>query len=254
MTATDHRPATRSRPVTRHLLHGQLSGIGWLFGMYVGAVVAVGIAIHLIGSVTGSIWSGALQLPRWFALAMGVYCTAIYLPVYVAHGRTRREVGEATAIFAAAFSAVVAVLLTSGFAFEAGLYHLLGWEALLPDPHPLGSVAAAGATLAQQAAALLLYVAVGALFGAAFYRGAGQGLASLPVGVALLAATELLIGVGAGTGVAREIPSLGPIPLPSALAAPSVGLGALLWSLGVGVAAVSTWRLVRDMPVKPRSS
>lgn len=246
-TTTDQRqmtPARMGNPVARHLQRTQLRDIVWLWLMFVAATILVGAVLHSLVDVGDSIWSTASIAGYWFALGMGVYLTAVYLPVYVAHGRTRREVYRGSARFAVVFAAVLGMLLTAGYAIEAGLYRVAGVASQLPDPHPLGSPGLAMTTLAEQAVGILVYLAVGALGGAGFYRMWLIGMATIPVGLGLLFVYSW----------ASETDKLGPLPDWAAGDPPAVALALLVGVVVTLVAAALTWAIVRDVPLRPRSS
>jgi hypothetical protein len=106
-------------------------------------LLTIGIAIR--ADITRSVWDPAATVVRWFALGYGLYLLNRLLPVYVAHGRTRREYLRSIAVFVAGAGAVVAALLTLGLALEAVLYRVMEWpqrvapERLFdaPDQYPL---------------------------------------------------------------------------------------------------------------------
>lgn len=242
MTAVD--TARPSRPIVmRHLLRTQLVGLEfWLAGFFA-VVLLVGIGIHLVLEVTGSVWSGAIQFLRWYAIGMGVYLTAVYLPLYLAHGRTRREIATGSA----AFSFILAVWLGAGvllgYALEAVLYRMIGWTDLLPDPHPVGSLAEIATTFAEQGVTFLVWLAVGALGGAAFYRSALLGLVAVPVGLALLA-VPLAVNIIGDSGLSELLPTLTRIADGPPLAGIAAGLAAALLAMAL------TWPVIRDTPMR----
>lgn len=233
---------TRELLVARHLVRSQLFGLEVLLVAFMLVVAAVGLAIHLIVGLSGSVWAGAVQFMRWFSVGMGVYLTAVYLPVYVAHGRTRREIAMGSAIFALLLAAWLGAAVLVGSALEVGVYRLLGWAALLPDPHPVGSLAQIATTFAEHSTAFLIWLCAGALGGAAFYRSPVIGLAVAPFALALLGLAELL----------RDRP----LPfdaLPDAIADPTLPV---VVSVGLAAAAAAmalTWPIIRDVPLRPRA-
>lgn len=190
-------------------------------------------------------WEVGTQLVRWFG-AIGVYTTAIYLPLCVAYGRTRREVAVDSAIFAGVYAALVGVLITVGFALEALIYRRAGWSQLLSNVHLFDAPDQYHLVLFEHVVVLSVWVAAGAMLGAAFYRSDGLGMVSIPVGLAAVILTE----VGTGPGY------LGPPPPPllelgglelgtfSPLAAAATAL------LCCGVLAAITWLIVRDLPIR----
>jgi hypothetical protein len=243
MTATD---ASRQDLVFRHLCRGQVLGMELLFAGYVLAVAVFGLVVHLTVGIQGDIWNPAISLMRWFSVGMGVYLTAVYQPVYVAHGRTRREVAIGSAGFSLVWAAWITVAALIGFAIEAGVFHLLGWSELLLDPHPLGSVTAGAQAFALHAATFLTFTAVGALAGAAFYRDGRLGIVSVPVGLAMIAASEILIADNPIT----SLPFIDEVVPAIQTEAGQVVMNLLLSA----VAMALTWPIVRDIPLRNRSA
>ncbi len=80
-------------------------------------------------------WEIASQPPRWFVAAMGVYLTAVYLPLYIAHGFTRRESARQLAVAAAGTVVLLAALMTLGYAIERVVYRRAGWPQVLLQSH-----------------------------------------------------------------------------------------------------------------------
>lgn len=236
---------TPTRPrhlVFGHLVRGQLVGLEVLLGWFVLAVAAFGLVVHLITGLERGIWGGATLLIRWFAVGMGVYLTAVYLPMYVAHGRTRREVAVGGAGFSVLLAGWLGVAVLVGFAIEAGVYHLLGWSELLSGAHPLSSAAQAARTLVEHSVTFLVLITLGALGGAAFYRDGRLGVAVLPLGVAMLAVSQMLLSDEAVELIAFVLTDPG---LPSVL---------LIDLACVAIAGALTWRIVRDLPLRNRNT
>jgi surface polysaccharide O-acyltransferase-like enzyme len=80
------------------------------WAVFAAAVVALTFALDLRVDLDRSVWDPAVSAARWFALGYGVYLVNRLLPVFVAHGRTRREFAASIAVF------MVAALLALGVA------------------------------------------------------------------------------------------------------------------------------------------
>jgi hypothetical protein len=80
------------------------------WAVFAAAVVALTFALDLRVDLDRSVWDPAVSVARWFALGYGVYLVNRLLPVFVAHGRTRREFAASIAVFMVAASAMVAAL------------------------------------------------------------------------------------------------------------------------------------------------
>jgi hypothetical protein len=109
----------RTWSIARLLFATQLPFLVIVWVVFAAAVVVLTVAIHVLGTVSRSVWDPAVTVVRWFALGYDVYLVHRLLPVLVAHGRTRREFLRSIALFVAAAGAVVAALLAAGFASRA---------------------------------------------------------------------------------------------------------------------------------------
>lgn len=233
------------RSVRHHVLSTQLPGIWWLFGFYLLAVAVIGVAIHLFAGISGSIWSGALQPPRWALLGWSASLAASQLPVYVAHGRTRRETITALQSFVVVSAVAVGALVVLGFAVESGVYRLLGWSDLLDDTHAARSLAALGVAWVDQSLRLGVWAALGLVGGVAFYRGNGLGAAVIPLGLLAIGATETTAVVPRSGSLPPFLERLGDV-------APPVGIGIPL--VIIVLALLATRQVARDVPLRPRTT
>lgn len=240
--STDTLARPHARRVGRHLIRTQIRGLEVLLALGMGVVAIIGVILHLTVGLDQGIWSFAIQFLRWYALAMGIYCTAVYLPIYVAHGRTRREVATGSLAFALTLAPWLTAAVLLGYAIEAGVYHLLGWGAMLPDPHPLGSLGATATTIAVQAPTFLAWIAIGALAGAAFYR-------DVRLGIALLLPGLLLVGTSATLLQAEDL-TLVPIVGDLFSADPGTAVTVIVNLAIAAVASAGAWLVVRDLPLR----
>ncbi len=153
------------------------------------------------------------------------------------------------AIFAALYAVLVAVLVTMGFAIETIVYRLAGWTQGLDSIHLFDAADQHHLVFTENLIVLVVWVAAGAMLGAAFYRNGGLGMALLPVGLAAVMVVE------AGTGPGY----FGPLP-PPLLEVTGLELGGFS-VLGAAATAPAccvvlgaiAWRTVRDVPVRPEA-
>ena len=85
------RAGDRDQAIARLLFATHLPFLAMVWAVFAAAVLVLIIGIDLLGTVTRSVWDPAVSMVRWFALGYGAYLINRLLPVYVAHGRTRRE-------------------------------------------------------------------------------------------------------------------------------------------------------------------
>ena len=115
------------RAVLRFPVDGFIFFIAMLWVPYFVVVTAITIAINVFGTVSTSMWDPATQIIRWFAFGIGAWMVYVYLPVYIAHGVTRRTYAVKALGFTVAFSTLLAALTTLGFAAERIIYDIGGW-------------------------------------------------------------------------------------------------------------------------------
>jgi hypothetical protein len=238
--------------IARHRLSLDIPATAFLWTIFAVIVAAVGVAMAGLDAVTGSVWEPAARIPRWFAAAVGASFTWSSLPVYLAHGYTRREFATQMPVFIAGLAATLALLMTVGFAVERILFRAAGLPAVLSRAHLFVSSDQFLLVLAEFLLLLPVWVVSGALVGAGFARNTGLGMLLVPTALVMVTVAEFVAGpgylappiFGLASLVARVLPAFGQAggSLPTALAA-CVGV------FGLGTAGV--WAVIHDIPVRP---
>jgi hypothetical protein len=72
--------------------------------------------------VTQSVWDPIAGLSTWLLAFVGGYYLHTYVPMFVTHGRTRRESAIGAEVFGGVLVVLMAALATIGFALERALY------------------------------------------------------------------------------------------------------------------------------------
>ncbi|MCO1574470.1 hypothetical protein M8C13_01695 [Crossiella sp. SN42] len=211
----------------------------WLaFAVVIGLVLA---AIAVFGTVTGSVWDTAVQFTMWFAFGFTAWLTYTYLPVYVAHGITRREYAARVAGFVGGLAVLMAVLTAIGYLAEAGVYALADWPHVLAGERHFRSATEVPLVLLVQLLNFGAVSATGALLAAVSYRNHLFGvLLVLPVAAVAVGAANVVTGTGAGVFLGKFV-QLGPASL--AVGTP-VCLALIALLLG------GTWLLLRDADIR----
>lgn len=232
--------------VLRHRL--RIDGAGALVlgvGFFL-AVTALTVAVSFVADeIRISGWEVGTHVVRWFVGAMGVYVTAVYLPLYVVHGRTRAEVARQMAVFGVVYAALVGLVVAVGFALEGLIYRLADWPQVLEGPHLYAAPDQYHLILLEHTLLFGAWMAGGALLGAAFYRSGLLGGAMIPLAVVAVAVTENVVGPR----------YFGPLP-PPLLEFAGLGLDASHPALAtvatvacIAVVTAGTWLMVRDVPI-----
>lgn len=213
----------------------------WLCLAAAVALVVIGIAV--LGTVTGSVWDYANSVTTWFSLGFTSWLTYTYLPVYLAHGITRREYIRLVLGFVLLLTAQLAVLNTVAYLAEAGVFALADWPQEFAPQRQFSSVGELPTLLLTQLLAICAHSALGAVLGAAFYRENGVGLLLILPGLAAMALVNSSTGVWTRT-FSGDLDWL----MPSSPAA-----GALICLALIGLEFAAVWLLLRRAPARPVS-
>lgn len=231
------------RPLLRVLLtsHISLALILWVPLMIVVALVITGV--HVWGEIDRSIWHYvASQVPRWFALSLGVDAVTTYLRLNLAHGRTRRDFLRQLWPYLVGLAVCLAVLVTISYQLERGVYALAGWDHRIVFPTLYGGTDNVLGLIGVYALMLMLWAVAGVLLAAAFTRNVLLGVLTIPLGLVIAAPSEALVGL-------EGVPLLD--RLTESLQFPVVAAVALSLACGL-VGCVATWGIVRDIPLREK--
>ncbi|GGS93303.1 hypothetical protein GCM10010156_59440 [Planobispora rosea] len=226
------------------LLAAQIYFAGILWAAFYAVTTLITICIAIFGTLDRSVWEGATQVPRWFALFVGVALVREFLPLYIAHGQTRRQFGAQAAVTVALYAPVLSALLVVGYLLETLLYSVAGWTQELARPHLFASPTQVPLVFTEYLVEFLVWIVAGTFMGAAFYRWQGGGLLSIPFGIGLVVLGEAAIG--ADLRLPFISMPLGVVSTPTVLTALATGLGCFLLGLAM------TWPIIRDVPLRNR--
>jgi hypothetical protein len=249
MSTSDH---PRTWPIARHRLATDIAGAAFLWVFFaLGVAVLCGV-VSLITTVRISAWEQAAQIPRWFAGGMGVYMTWFYLPLYIAHGYTRREFAVQIPVVIAAFATTLAALMTVGYLIETFAYRMAGWTQALTRTHLFAAPDQVPLVFSEFWLVFLVWTLAGLLVGAGFYRNGGLGLLTIPIGLTMLGVVEYAVGDGIGPmpfgflrGLLRPLSTIDPGSLLTV---------ALLTAAVLAVGTALTWAIIRDLPVRSKAA
>jgi hypothetical protein len=234
----------RTWSIARMLFAGQLPFLLLAWVVFAAAVLVLTFAIDLRVTITRSVWDPAATIVRWFALGYGFYFINSLLPVYVAHGRTRREFLRGLALFLVVGAAMVAALLTIGFALEGVLYRAMDWTHEVAPERLFDAAGPWPLVFLSYWAMLLIWTTIGVLLAAGFYRSGGGELVVILLALAMVVVTGYGIGFD-GLPFVAGVVDVADVPLAETL-------GLCLAGLLPGAAVI--WALVRDIPLRNRTS
>ncbi len=237
----------RSWPILTHRVKEDVAWLPVIVGAFFTFVLTATFVVSLYRDIAVSGWDIATQIPRWYAGGVGVYLTAVYLPLYIAHGNTRRNICRQLAVFAAAFVIVFAGLIALGYVLEHLIYQAAGWPQALTADHLFTDPLDYWMIVVEFTGMLSVWVAGGAMLGAAFYRNPAVGLLLVPVALVMAAIVEAAYGPSMFDGIGALVGILG-VTVTQTTPAGAAATSAVL----VAVALAVTWPMVRDMPMRPR--
>jgi hypothetical protein len=246
--AREHRePQQRSWAIARRMIESylSLSALIWLGMLVVVTAIIVGIAYW--DTVRRSIWDDAVNTaPQWWAAIIAGYAAFQFLPATISHGGTRREFGIQATMFSIIFAAGLAVMVAIGFLLEAALYGVMDWPRGVTEGHIFTSGTQVHLILIEYAFKYLVWVAAGALVGAAFYRSDDFGWSIVGFVWIPVSLSEMALGLRSGTPITLLNRVWEPPTVPAVLAlAISLAMAAVIAAVG--------WYVIRDVPMRSKS-
>jgi hypothetical protein len=166
------------------------------------SVLAISVYALVADQVTTSVVAFGRQAVMWVPFSIFIGLTAVYLPVHVASGLTRRSLSRGSLAGALA----TALLYGGGYALllvaERAAYAAFGWHWQIAEgvsTNVGSSVAYLGAFLVANAATLVVAYVSGLVVSAVYLRGGGWwGTLTLPLTVGPLLVLSSLLGWGTG--------------------------------------------------------
>ena len=237
--------ATRRRwPLLRVLLTAHVPFMVLLWLLFTVVVMAItGIVAAAAGVSDTILHQLATQVPRWLLFGLGLDVVSTYLRIQLAHGRTRREFLGQAVVYSFAVSGVAAVLITLGYLLERGYYAVFGWSQTLPREVAFTTADQYPAILGSYWLSLLMWTVAGLVIGLGFFRGAGLGILTIPIGLAVVLPSLALFRNG-GLPIIGESLADRELATGTLLAATTV-----LLAVAIGIA----WSIVRDVPMKTKA-
>lgn len=236
----------RAWVMSRYLIgaHGVLAMVVWV--PFVVVVTGIAFIIDRYGTLDASVWEGAAQVPRWYALAIMIHVVTTHLPLHIAHGGTRREFSTQLGVFTWGFSGILAGLVTLGFVIESAVYGVMDWPHEVPGYALFDSPTQLGWSFVTFLLVFLVWTTAVGFVTAAFYRSPGWGSLAILPGFAMVGTAESVVGSEALPFITNVVEF--------GRGSPTV-VTTVLWCLAfTAVALFLTRAVVRDIPVRNRAT
>jgi len=219
----------------------------YLLFAWLGTLLTTGVLIAVLHALNvaavkdevGSIWAYVTHAAPWFIAGMGGYYGYWAAPVYVGHGRTRKEAARDGLLALPVLAVAASLLVVSGFLLEYPFLGFLGWSRHIPEVHSFASHLDVLGVLNTFIPSLLLGGATGAFVGALAYRFGSWGWLALIPALGFITAYGLVVDNAVGFSV-RE----------GSLTSAEPAL--LTWSASLlltGLALLLTWLALRHTPI-----
>lgn len=218
----------------------------WLLSLVIMAGLIGGIAYF--NSISGSVWDQfASSTPHIFVAFMCGYVAHTFLPAYIAQGYTRQEFAAQSAIFVGIFTLAVTAMITVGYLLEYVAFGLIGWPRDITTGHAFTSSTQVHLIGFEFGMTFLVWSLAGLFIGASFYRSEDFGWFSIAIALVPISLVSMAFDRNFGPFdlVRRFFGILPTLPL---------WLAALLGVLGLVVAAVLPWLVMRDTPVRTKTA
>ena len=239
--------ATRARPEVRFPTAPLLDNLKHLLIVWAVGLAVVALAVLLIDLLRltalrewlQSGWVFATDVGLWYIAGWSGYLTYWLAPLYVSHGRTRREAAAEGGLLLLGLALVATIAVIAGFLVEHAFLGLIGWEPGIPESRGFASHFDVLGMIGVFLPAFILAAAGAAVVGAAVYRFPASGWAMI-LPVLLLFVLYILISA-TSLGIALSGIEAGPAPFPLRLL---TFVGTLAAFAGLA------WLFIRNTPVR----
>jgi hypothetical protein len=217
--------------VARALFTGHLRFLWYFWAIAIPILVVAGVSMAISGHLDHSPWENAeLGGAKYYPFVFGILNTPTMLPLFVAHGVTRRSFSLGAAAFLVLFSGAFALIITLGYGIEYALYPAHHLPIKLVAPHIFSSTTQLPLVFLESLLVLLAHMTSGLLIGSGFYRlGGWRGLPFIIPALLPALGADVLLFTG-WEGAALHALGVGHPPTP-------VGVATAVALIAVGLAA-----------------
>ncbi|MCT2586376.1 hypothetical protein [Actinophytocola gossypii] len=231
-------------PTLRVMLAAHLPFVAVLWVLFTVVVLIIAGVVGVTNGMPDSVvHDAATQVPRWLLFGLGLDLVNTYLRLQLAHGRTRREFFGQAVTHTVLVSGFAALLVTLCYLVERALYAILDWPQTLDRTGLFTAADQYPVIFGTYWLTLLLWTVAGVLIGLGFFRSAGHGLLTIPLGLVVVLPSLVVVGNSGMPFIGDDLAVVG---LSNATV---LGVSCGLFVLAVGLA----WAMVRHVPMKPQA-
>lgn len=242
-TANRQRTWRIPRPLIQDQLGFALLMWAGFLALVLGAIsVLARFVIDDVDNVSGSGWESASGAAAWYVAGVVGWVVYHFLPLMIAHGRTRRDAAIELTAFMATFAVFAALLVTLGYLIESVVYRIGNWTHDIGGQHLFTSNTDVHLMLLEYTLTYLVWGSAGTLIGAGIYRNNAIGWVAIVPASILIGIAGVVTQWYAGPiqFFADQVVDSNSLPLPVIII---VNLGCFAAALAM------TWRIVRHVPI-----
>lgn len=239
--------ANRTWSFPRKTLEELLAYTGVIWVLYLVAIVAIAYGIDRFGTVESSVWEPTSQVAPWFVLFVGARIGGTLFPLYVSHGKTRRDVFVESAIFLAIYSVITGTMVTIGALLERAIFSANDWPQTVKEQHLFSTAHDYPRIFVEFWVVFLAWTTAGMLIAAANYRFGATGLLTIAPCILIGGLLQALLSA-TWFPAANEINRIIEVDSTPILLAVLLGLAAFALLL------TFAWYILRDLPLRTKSA
>lgn len=219
----------------------------WLLTILAAVAFVLATVIVFIVSIFTEIrisaWGVVGSIAPWYIAIMSGWIVYIQVPIFVAHGRTRKSGYREWLNTGLAMAPLGAILMTIGFLLERGVYSLAGFSTEAESARFFTGGNDLFTVLYQYLLTFGVWFALGGFVGGALYRSEDLGWLSIPLAIGVASLTGFWNHTGGGffAVTRRFVPGIN---------TESLALDLGLSAIGVAIGVYFTWKLVQDVALR----
>lgn len=211
-------------------------------GSFVFAMVTV-FVVSMFTDIRISAWGIVGSIAPWYIAIMAGWIVYIQIPLFVAHGRTRKQGFREWRNTGLGLVSLGAILMAVGFILERVIYDLANFSISAENEEFFSGANDLHIVLFQYLLTFAVWFALGGFVGGSLYRSEDWGWVSIPIAIIIASLAGLWNHTSGGFFAfsRRIIPGIN-----TESVFLDIGLSAIAVAVGVWI----VWKLTHDMPLR----